>query len=198
MTFYFRSYCCTLVLAISLLLATLLIHNSCLGKPRKVNVFVWRASNRRIPVRVELDRKGIDLNSLLCPLCDNVVESVDHCLVLCEKSQAVWDKIFAWWGVGPVNSFNFNEMACHNGGSLTGMEAKDMWQATVFVTGYYLWKNRNSKVFKGKLESSSRIFQDIQLKTFEWVSRRSKKWKIEWDKWTTRPQYCIAVPTGVM
>ena len=42
------------------------------------------------------------------------------------KNLTVWDKIFAWWGVGPVNGFNFNEMVCHNGGSLTGMEAKDM------------------------------------------------------------------------
>nr|GFD00867.1 squalene synthase [Tanacetum cinerariifolium] len=37
---------------------------------------------------------------------------------------------------------------------------------------------RNSKVFKGKLESSSMIFQDIQLKTFEWVSRRSNKGRL--------------------
>ena len=58
--------------------------------PRKVNVFVWRASNRRIPVRVELDRKGINLDSLLCPLCANVVESVDfYYLVLCEKSDCL-------------------------------------------------------------------------------------------------------------
>ncbi|GJV35020.1 retrovirus-related pol polyprotein from transposon TNT 1-94 [Tanacetum coccineum] len=62
----------------------------------KVNVFMWRALNGRLPVRVELNKKGIDLDTLLCPGCDNVVESLDHCLVLCENVINVWDMIFAW------------------------------------------------------------------------------------------------------
>lgn len=37
--------------------------------PIKFNVFVWRASNWKLLVRVELDKKGIDLDSLLCPCC---------------------------------------------------------------------------------------------------------------------------------
>ncbi|GJS91989.1 reverse transcriptase domain, reverse transcriptase zinc-binding domain protein [Tanacetum coccineum] len=44
--------------------------------PRKINVFVWRALLGRLPVRVELDKKCIDLDSLLCPNCEHVVESV--------------------------------------------------------------------------------------------------------------------------
>ncbi|GKB66441.1 putative RNA-directed DNA polymerase [Tanacetum coccineum] len=54
--------------------------------PRKVNVFIWRVLKRRIPVRVEIDKRDIDLDSVLCPCCDNSVESVDHCMVLCENA----------------------------------------------------------------------------------------------------------------
>ncbi|GJV98091.1 hypothetical protein Tco_1549668 [Tanacetum coccineum] len=43
----------------------------------------------RLPVHIELDKKGIDLDSLLCPGCEHVVESVDHCLVLCDKAMNV-------------------------------------------------------------------------------------------------------------
>ncbi|GJS10798.1 nucleotide-binding alpha-beta plait domain-containing protein [Tanacetum coccineum] len=35
--------------------------------PKKVNIFVWRALKGILPVRVELDRRGIDLDSVLCP-----------------------------------------------------------------------------------------------------------------------------------
>ncbi|GKC90986.1 RNA-directed DNA polymerase, eukaryota, reverse transcriptase zinc-binding domain protein [Tanacetum coccineum] len=80
--------------------------------PRKVNVFVWRALNRRLFVRVELDKKGIDLDTLLCPGCDNVVESLDYCLVLCENVINVCDMIFAWWGVGLTDVFTVKEL-CH-------------------------------------------------------------------------------------
>ncbi|GJZ35962.1 reverse transcriptase domain, reverse transcriptase zinc-binding domain protein [Tanacetum coccineum] len=37
--------------------------------PKKVNIFIWRALNGRIPVRVELDKRGVDLDSVLCPCC---------------------------------------------------------------------------------------------------------------------------------
>ncbi|GJW87840.1 RNA-directed DNA polymerase, eukaryota, reverse transcriptase zinc-binding domain protein [Tanacetum coccineum] len=33
--------------------------------PKKVNIFAWRALRGRLPVRVELDRRGVDLDSIL-------------------------------------------------------------------------------------------------------------------------------------
>ncbi|GKD33802.1 RNA-directed DNA polymerase, eukaryota, reverse transcriptase zinc-binding domain protein, partial [Tanacetum coccineum] len=48
--------------------------------PKKVNIFVWRALKGRLLVRVEHDRRGIDLDSVLCPCCNNFVETCAHCL----------------------------------------------------------------------------------------------------------------------
>ncbi|GJX96216.1 RNA-directed DNA polymerase, eukaryota, reverse transcriptase zinc-binding domain protein [Tanacetum coccineum] len=126
-----------------------------------------RAVLGRIPVRVELDKKGIDLDSILCPSFDNVVESVYHCLVLCEKALNVWDRIFTWWGVGPVDAFTLNDMICHRGGVEMDKEARVLWEVVVLVAAYYIWKSRNLRVFKAKNESSSKVFQNIQIKTFE-------------------------------
>ncbi|XP_071726033.1 uncharacterized protein [Rutidosis leptorrhynchoides] len=49
--------------------------------PKKVELFVWRAIKKRLPVRIELDKRGIDLHSVRCLVCDDDVESVDHCLI---------------------------------------------------------------------------------------------------------------------
>ncbi|GJU97570.1 hypothetical protein Tco_1326841 [Tanacetum coccineum] len=35
-----------------------------------------------VEVMVELDRKGIDLHSVLCPMCENACESIDHGIML--------------------------------------------------------------------------------------------------------------------
>ncbi|GJZ88887.1 reverse transcriptase domain, reverse transcriptase zinc-binding domain protein, partial [Tanacetum coccineum] len=43
--------------------------------PKKVNIFVWRAIKGKLPVRVELDKRGIDLDTILCPCCGDIVES---------------------------------------------------------------------------------------------------------------------------
>nr|GEV91049.1 putative jacalin-like lectin domain-containing protein [Tanacetum cinerariifolium] len=40
--------------------------------PKKVNIFVWRALKGRIPVRARLDKRDIDLDSILCPCCGNL------------------------------------------------------------------------------------------------------------------------------
>ena len=46
--------------------------------PIKVNVFMWRAMLNKLPTRVNLDRKGIEVDSLLCPICHEDVETVNH------------------------------------------------------------------------------------------------------------------------
>ncbi|GJZ55103.1 RNA-directed DNA polymerase, eukaryota, reverse transcriptase zinc-binding domain protein [Tanacetum coccineum] len=63
---------------------------------KKVNIFVWRALRGRLPVRVELDRRGVDLDSVLCPSCNNIMETCSHSLITCDLAMGVWDKIFSW------------------------------------------------------------------------------------------------------
>ena len=92
---------------------------------------------------MEIDKKDIDLDSLLCPGCEHVVESVDHCLVLCDKAMNVWNMIFSWWGIGPVDAFNLNDMLCHRGGVGMEKEARLLWRAVLLVAVYYIWKSQN-------------------------------------------------------
>ncbi|XP_071708173.1 uncharacterized protein [Rutidosis leptorrhynchoides] len=49
--------------------------------PKKVEIFAWRSLRRSIPTRVELDKKGIDLNSVRCPMCDDSLETIDHSII---------------------------------------------------------------------------------------------------------------------
>ncbi|GJU65202.1 F-box protein-like protein isoform X1, partial [Tanacetum coccineum] len=44
--------------------------------PIKVNVFSWRARRDRLPTRVNLSRRGVLLDSHLCPLCNAAMEDV--------------------------------------------------------------------------------------------------------------------------
>ncbi|GJU62514.1 RNA-directed DNA polymerase, eukaryota, reverse transcriptase zinc-binding domain protein [Tanacetum coccineum] len=78
--------------------------------PKKGNIFMWRVGRGRLPDRVELDNKGIDLHTLLCPSCDEACETIDHSLVLCNEAMNIWEKLFQWWKTGNVNSFSTNEI----------------------------------------------------------------------------------------
>ncbi|GJS05570.1 RNA-directed DNA polymerase, eukaryota, reverse transcriptase zinc-binding domain protein [Tanacetum coccineum] len=65
----------------------------CKFVPRKVNVFIWRLKCGRIPVRSILDHIRIDLDSTLCPYCENAVETIDHIMVRCVEAESRKDYI---------------------------------------------------------------------------------------------------------
>ena len=136
--------------------------------PKKINVFVWRALRGRLPVRVELDKKGIDIPNILCPMCDETVETIDHALVLCNKSMRIWSKIFEWWSCGVVDSFTTSDMLRHGGCNLVSSKSKVLWEAVVWITGYFIWRNRkNCFVFGKNVESVENVVQDVKVRSYE-------------------------------
>ncbi|GJU75838.1 reverse transcriptase domain, reverse transcriptase zinc-binding domain protein [Tanacetum coccineum] len=158
--------------------------------PKKVNVFLWRTMIARLLVRMELDKKGIDLDSLLCPCCDNYTETVEHCIISCEDAMRVWEMIFTWWGMGSVNVFTVRDLFSHKGGLVVDKVPHKVWNAVLRFAGYLIWKRRDDRVFRGTCGNIVRLFQDVQLKSYEWINRRSKSIKLEWEKWIRRPQNC--------
>ncbi|XP_071713025.1 uncharacterized protein [Rutidosis leptorrhynchoides] len=59
--------------------------------PQKVGIFIWRVLKGRIPVRMELDKRGVDLESILCPLCNDVSEFVEHAIFSCKCVLEIWN-----------------------------------------------------------------------------------------------------------
>ncbi|GJY92501.1 RNA-directed DNA polymerase, eukaryota [Tanacetum coccineum] len=104
--------------------------------PKKVNVFIWRVLHGRISVRVELDKRGIELDSILCPCCDDSLESYDHCLVTCNVAKTVWDRIFEWWKISPINVFLANDLFRFSGNVDVERYSRDLWQLLRALTKF--------------------------------------------------------------
>ncbi|XP_071695750.1 uncharacterized protein [Rutidosis leptorrhynchoides] len=67
--------------------------------PQKIGVLIWRVKQNRIPVRVELDKRGIDLDSVCCPICDDGLETVEHIFIHCAFARDLWSRVFRWWNL---------------------------------------------------------------------------------------------------
>ncbi|XP_071728106.1 uncharacterized protein [Rutidosis leptorrhynchoides] len=105
--------------------------------PKKLGVFIWRARRERLSVLFELDKRGIDLHSILCPVCDDMIETVDHALFSCKKVREIWDKVFMWWGIG-TNQKSLDDML--NGFSYLQCSelGVKIWQATIWTSIYLI------------------------------------------------------------
>nr|GEX60712.1 RNA-directed DNA polymerase, eukaryota, reverse transcriptase zinc-binding domain protein [Tanacetum cinerariifolium]GEX61861.1 RNA-directed DNA polymerase, eukaryota, reverse transcriptase zinc-binding domain protein [Tanacetum cinerariifolium] len=66
------------------------------GIPINVNIFMWRLKLDKLPTLANLVQNGIDINSLLCPMCDNYVKNVDHLIFSCEMARDLWRLLARW------------------------------------------------------------------------------------------------------
>ncbi|GJS65329.1 RNA-directed DNA polymerase, eukaryota, reverse transcriptase zinc-binding domain protein [Tanacetum coccineum] len=65
--------------------------------PIKVNVFLWRLNLNKLPSGVNLDTKGIDASSILCPNCLGDVGMVNHTFFNCGMAKHEWALLVNWW-----------------------------------------------------------------------------------------------------
>lgn len=66
--------------------------------PIKFNVILWMSSLDRIPTRLNLRDRGIDLYFMLLLVDSQVGESISHIFILCPLITPILDQIARWWG----------------------------------------------------------------------------------------------------
>ncbi|XP_071708395.1 uncharacterized protein [Rutidosis leptorrhynchoides] len=158
---------------------------------KKIEIFAWRALKRRLPVRTELDKRGIYLHSVRCPLCDDSIETIDHTLIFCKHANEVWSRVFKWWNFGTFSIFTTNDLLRVQPSQVVSAASFKIWQAVVWISAYLIWKNQNNKAFRDKCWNAPMALNEIQVLSFEWITHRTKGVKIEWFKWLSNPNIYV-------
>ena len=110
--------------------------------PAKIRISAWRACVNGLSTRLNLCRRGVNINPL-CPMCEQEPESISHTLLHCNFAKQVWDK----WEGCPINmkvrQGDFTDFALQtlNTGATQDLEI-------LLVTSWSIWYNRNQKVFE--------------------------------------------------
>ncbi|GJV30309.1 RNA-directed DNA polymerase, eukaryota [Tanacetum coccineum] len=65
--------------------------------PIKINIFAWRVSLDKLPTRLNLSLRGLDIPSIICPLCSIAVESTSHLIFSCQLARQLMIKVVHWW-----------------------------------------------------------------------------------------------------
>ncbi|XP_071740118.1 uncharacterized protein [Rutidosis leptorrhynchoides] len=146
--------------------------------PQKIGVLVWRVKQMRIPVRVELDKRGVDLDSVLCLVCEIDLDTVERIFLHCSFAKDLWARFFRWWSINRPLYSCLDHM--FNGD--IGSSKSKLWQVIEWVCGYLIRRNRNLTLFQRKKGSGLMTLNEVQIKAFEWISRRSRKSIVEWNQ----------------
>lgn len=159
--------------------------------PKKIAILIWRVKLGRIPCREVLDKMGIDLNSLLCPICLKEVETASHALVQCEEASKIWQAVARWWKIDLGGIGSVEELLTNCSGPEESDNQPKLWKETVWSFIYLLWSHRNRVIFDKDQRKVGNLFLDFQRKTFEWIARRLHKKKLEWNNWLSEPRSAL-------
>ncbi|GJZ03380.1 putative RNA-directed DNA polymerase, eukaryota, reverse transcriptase zinc-binding domain protein [Tanacetum coccineum] len=153
-----------------------------------------RASIDRLPTRSNLAKRGVDLSSVLCCLCNREVETLDQYFISCPRVITIWRKIWSWWNLTspPVfPSFSIQDIAkgwvktsdCSRTNKvLNGVLHCSLWSI-------WKWRNRVSHVDSDSTPTiiEEDIFPAIQRISKTWMSARLKSPLANWNNWISRP-----------
>ncbi|GKB28399.1 RNA-directed DNA polymerase, eukaryota [Tanacetum coccineum] len=152
----------------------------------KINIFAWKVCLDRLPTRLNLSLRGIDIPSISCPICSSAGESCAHLLFSCSMAKALYSKVARWCEM-EIPVFDSYKYWLNWFISLRFSKAfKDMLEGIFFVMWWEIWKFRNQILFGTFQPRMACIFDDIVCVSFLWVSNRCKN-KIDWISWLKCP-----------
>ncbi|PWA56032.1 RNA-directed DNA polymerase, eukaryota, Reverse transcriptase zinc-binding domain protein [Artemisia annua] len=155
--------------------------------PSKVNILLWRVMNKRIPTRMNLDKRGIDLDTVRCPVCDDDLESEDHIFAKCCIAVDTWRDVLLWWHIPGITITSLDDVLSL--ADRVPLETKfyQYFDVVVRTTVWHLWSFRNKVSFSHKRPRKDLIFNDIKVSAFTWISSRNKKVSPSWLEWLCNP-----------
>ena len=136
---------------------------------------------------VNLERRGVLVESSLCCLCGKEEESHHHLFFACSFAWRVWCFCFKWLGVSFVSHIdpasNFVQFKL----SMFSDSFNDVWSAIwVGVVGE-IWIHRNSIIFNRRVVDASEVRALVQAKVWSWISAKCRSTSFSFSSWFFEP-----------
>ena len=160
--------------------------------PIKVNIHAWKVRLDCLPTRFKLSRRGLDIPSIMCPICGKGVESSAHLFFACDFAKDNFRKICRWWNVDFMELRSFDEWASWFGNIRMSSKHKKLLEGVCFGLWWLTWSFRNKMVFGVDPPSKMTLFDVILLSSFYW-SRYRCKVSFSWVDWLKKPVSCFLV-----
>ncbi|GJZ98003.1 RNA-directed DNA polymerase, eukaryota [Tanacetum coccineum] len=152
--------------------------------PIKVNILAWKIKLDYLPSRLNISRRGMDIESILCPTCGRAVESTRHIFFTCQIARDVLHKISCWWDVMYVEVSSYEEWLEWISNLRLTIKHKNLFEGVCYVMWWHIWSFRNKSIFGSESPSKAVIFEDVRSRSFYWCRYRCKASfsLIEWLK----------------
>ena len=115
--------------------------------PIKIYVFTWRVHLDKLPTRLNLSLKDIDISNIVCPLCHASVKSGSHIFFSCPMARHLWRKLMCWWELEDIDLASYDDWLLWLNSSRLSKRLKDILEGVCYVKWWLIWRFRNQLLF---------------------------------------------------
>ncbi|GJX68534.1 RNA-directed DNA polymerase, eukaryota [Tanacetum coccineum] len=139
--------------------------------PIKVNILAWKVKLDVLPTRFNLSKRGLDINFILCPICEKYAGSSSHLFFACSMVRDIYRKIASWWDVNSPRVYSFEEWEVWMSSLVLSSKRKQLLEGVTYIAWWLIWNFRNKLVFGSTIPSKVVLFDDIVAHSFQWGGR---------------------------
>ncbi|GJY23242.1 RNA-directed DNA polymerase, eukaryota, reverse transcriptase zinc-binding domain protein [Tanacetum coccineum] len=158
--------------------------------PIKINVLAWKIKTDALPTRFNISRRGIDIQDMSCPICDNAIESTDHLFFRCGLVRDIANKVLSWWNLDHANLNSYAEWKSWLVSIRMDSKLKKMFEGVWYSIWWYVWIYRNKLLFDERKPSKSMLIDNVIASSFYWCKYRSIA-SFGWNEWLKNPYIIV-------
>nr|GEX88236.1 RNA-directed DNA polymerase, eukaryota [Tanacetum cinerariifolium] len=148
--------------------------------PIKINILAWKIRNYALPTR--FNSRGIDIQDMSCPICDNAIESSEHLFFRCSLIRDIGKKIVRWLNMEYEEMNSYDEWKTWIVSRRMGSKLKNMFEGVWYTLWCYVWNHRNKILFDETTPMKSMLLDNVIFNSFHWCKSRSKS-SFGWNEW---------------
>nr|GEV49783.1 RNA-directed DNA polymerase, eukaryota [Tanacetum cinerariifolium] len=140
--------------------------------PFKINVFALRVCLDKLPTRLNLSLRGVEISSIMCPICNSSVESASLLFFTCHVARLIWKKFLRWWDLDEnmIDSYDDSLLLLKN--IRLPKRLKDLFEGVCYVKWWLIWRIRNQVLFSDKHPPRDTLFDGLITISFQSYSNR--------------------------
>ena len=118
----------------------------------------WKVRLDCLPTRFNISHRGMAMDSILCSLCENAVESTRHIFLACHIAREIFSKITCWWDVRYTKVSTYEEWLDWILNIGLSDKYKKLLEGFCYMMWWHIWSFRNKIIFCLKIPSKAVMF----------------------------------------
>ncbi|GJV58006.1 RNA-directed DNA polymerase, eukaryota, reverse transcriptase zinc-binding domain protein [Tanacetum coccineum] len=155
--------------------------------PIKGNIHAWKLRLDCLPTRLNISQRGMNIESILCPMCGKAAELTRHIFFTCPIAREVFCKISCWWEVAFSEVSSYEEWLDWIVNLRLTNKNKQLLEGIGYIMWWHIWMFHNKSIFGPDFPSKAVIFKDVVSHSF-YLCRYRCEASFSWIDWLKNPQ----------